>query len=170
MRPGVCVCGEVWGLLCVSPRGVWREVVPGGCLALGAVLGWWPALAAGHNGFGGVLVAGHSRDVARCRQAPALSGTRLMRRPQCVTDCGSGGRLLPQAQGHLGCVSEALCVGIEKAENDLSSDPPLTLISCAALDKFLNFSVPPFPYLQNGNNNHTTSHDIATNTRVTNCV
>lgn len=46
-RVSWCVWGDVLGLLCMSPRGVLRKVVPGGCLALGTVLGWWLDIAAG---------------------------------------------------------------------------------------------------------------------------
>lgn len=39
--------------------------------------------------------------------------------------------------------SKNLFVWIKKAENSPGSHPPLTLIGCAALDKLLDFSVPP---------------------------
>lgn len=174
MAPRASWCVFVWGRVGssvyvpkgdVEGRGTWWVFGTGGSSGVVAGVSCWDTMALGVGlGGRGLLVGRAQPGCGTVPPGPALSGTRLTRRPQCVTDCGSGQRLLPQAQGRLCCFSEALCVGIEKAKNDLCSDPPLTLISCAALDKFPNFSVPPFPYLQNGNNNRTTSHDIAIDT------
>lgn len=86
-RPAVCVWGCVGSSVHI-PKGVLRKVVPGGCLALGTVVG-------GYRGQGSAGGRVPVREGGTVPLGPSADWARLTRRPQCWKDCGSGQRLLP---------------------------------------------------------------------------